>query len=231
MHAPDGKLALDRVRLDLAHARGVVTVLQVLDLDHEALLGAVAEHLDERLLGRGVARLGRAGEIEAPERLFQLLAHALQRRVRIGRDRRPDVLDREANRARFEWSELRRPAEHVAVQLLLDPDDVAVVLGVHGVAAAAEIDEVEEREVILELLERDGEPSRDLVRRDRGRALVAARREQVRQQRLQNAESLGRDRAGRSLGERLPRVGALRSCDRGRVAVMRCGQGRECLGD
>ena len=74
----------------------------------------------------------------------QILAPAILWGVRIGRDRRPDVLDREANRARFEWSELRRLAEHVAVQLLLDPDDVAVVLGVHGVAAAAEIDEVEE---------------------------------------------------------------------------------------
>ena len=79
-------------------------------------------------------------------------------------------------------------AEDVAVELLVDADHVAVELGVDRVAAAAEVDEVEQREVLLELLARDveargevvprGAPPRDPRRRRRAgtRAAPAAPR-------------------------------------------------------
>src|SRR6185503_14594862 len=133
---------------------------------------------------------------------------------------RADVLDREPDRARLEWRELRRTAEHVAVQLLLDADDVAVVLRVHRIAPSAEVHEVQEREVVLELLDRDREPSGDLVGRERRRALVSTRREQMREERLQHAEPLRRDRTDRALGKRLPRVGSLGAGDGRSLAVV-----------
>ena len=59
------------------------------------------------------------------------------------------------------FGKLRRPAEQptgrpedVAVELLVDTHRVALELGVDRVAAAAEVDEIEQRQVILELLAR-----------------------------------------------------------------------------
>ena len=62
----------------------------------------------------------------------------------------------------------RGRAEDVAVELLVDVDAVAVELGVDRVAAAAEVDEVEQREVILQLVPRDVEAARELVRVELG---------------------------------------------------------------
>ena len=61
----------------------------------------------------------------------------------------------------------------------------------HTVAAAAEVDEVEQREVLIELVERDAEAVGELVRVERRLASVAARCEQVREQRLEHAEPPG----------------------------------------
>ena len=77
-----------------------------------------------------------------------------------GGDHRPDELEREADRARLERRQPRRPAERVAEELLVDVHLVALQLGVDRVAAAAEVDEVEQREMLLELLGRDREPLR-----------------------------------------------------------------------
>ncbi len=77
---------------------------------------------------------------------------------------------------------------------------VAVQLGVDGVAAAAEVDEVEQRQVLLERLGRDREPLDQLLRLDHGVALLAAGGEQVGEQRLEDAEALRGDRAGLAVG-------------------------------
>ena len=146
-------------------------------------------------------RLGRLGELELPERLLELLADARQRRVRVGGDHRPDVLEGEPDRARLERRQARRGAERVAPQLLVDVHRAVVQLGIDRVAAAAEVDEVEEGEVLLELVGRDrGEALEQLRRRDLGVALLAACCEEIREQRLQHGEALGRDGPGRALG-------------------------------
>ena len=58
--------------------------------------------------------------------------------------------------------------------------------------------------MLLELVGRDREALHELARRDRSLAVLAARGQQVGEQRLQHAEALGRDRAGE------PLAGALR---------------------
>ena len=70
-------------------------------------------------------------------------------------------------------------------------------LGVDRVAAAAEVDEVEQRQVLLEL-RRPGCGSARRARRAGISAsrLLAARGEEVGEQRLEDGEALGRDRAG-----------------------------------
>jgi len=71
-------------------------------------------------------------------------------------------------------------------------------LRVDRVAAAAEVDEVEERKVLLELLRGDGREALEQLGGWNRRLLVlAAGREQVGEQRLQDRESFGRDGAGR----------------------------------
>src|SRR5437773_5552754 len=78
---------------------------------------------------------------------------------------------------------------------------VALERGVDRVAAAAEVDEVQELQVLLELLLRDVEALDDLVRRDDGVVSLAARGEQIREQRLQDGEALRHHRAGRAFAE------------------------------
>ena len=134
-------------------------------------------------------RLGRL-HVELAERLLELLADAVERRVRLRRDHRPDVLEREPDRARLERRQPRRRAECLAVQLLVDVHLVALQLRVDRVAAAAEVDEVQQGEVILELLRRDAEALADLRRRDRRLAVLSAAREQVREQCLEHGEAL-----------------------------------------
>src|SRR5262245_61149169 len=97
-------------------------------------------------------RLGGLREVELAECVFELLAHARQRRVRLGRDHRADELEREPYRARLQRGQPRGVAERVAPDLLVNPDLVAVELGVDRVAPATEVDEVEERQMLLELI-------------------------------------------------------------------------------
>ena len=112
-------------------------------------------------------------------------------------------------------------AERVAEELLVDVHLVAVQLGVDGVAAAAEVDEVEQRQVLLERLGRDREALDQLARRDHGLALLAARGEQVGEQRLEDAEALRRDRARPGARRRLAPVLAALGGRLGRRALVR----------
>ncbi len=206
VHAPHRQLALERVRLHGSGRRSLVALLQVLDLDHHALLRRLGERPDELLLVVTDERGRRLGQLELAEGLLELAAHAVERRVGLGGDRRPDVLDREADRARLERRQLGRTAEDVAVQLLVDAHRARLLvdLRVHRVAAAAEVDEVEQRERVLQLLARDREARRQLVGVELGVPAFAAGREQVREQRLQHAEALRRDRPRRD-ARRAPR--------------------------
>src|SRR5947207_14384733 len=68
-------------------------------------------------------------------------------------------------------------------------------LGVDRVAAAPEVDEGQELEMLFERLGRDVEALADVRGRDHGVRLVATAVEEVREQRLQEPEALGRDRA------------------------------------
>ena len=161
-----GETALDRVRLDDPRHDLLLLRLQVLDLDEPVRVDRLRQLVDETFFLADVWG-GCLRELERAERLLELRAHAVERRVRAGRDHRPDELEREPDRARLERRQPRRPAERVAEQLLVDVHLVAVQLGVDGVAAAAEVDEVQQREMLLELLLRDREPLDELVRRDR----------------------------------------------------------------
>ena len=98
---------------------------------------------------------------------------------------------------------------------------VLVDLGVDRVAAAAEVDEVEQRERVLQLLARDREPRGEIVGVEAGVAVLAAGGEDVREQRLEHAEALGRDRPdgavaaigrARRRGARGPATGLSPSC-------------------
>ena len=146
-----GETPLDRVRLDDARHHLLHFRLQVLDLDEPVRVDRLRQLVDETFLLSDVRRRG-LRELERAERLLELRAHAVERRVRAGRDHRPDKLEREPDRARLQRCQPRRPAERVAEQLLVDVHLVTVQLGVDGVAAAAEVDEVQQREVLLELL-------------------------------------------------------------------------------
>ena len=119
---------------------------------------------------------GAVREVELAERLLELGAHVVERRARLGGDRRPDELEREPDRARLERRQARGRAEGLAVELLVDADRVALELRVDRVAAAAEVDEVEQREVLLELLGRDVEALDQLARLRRSRASPRRRR-------------------------------------------------------
>ena len=195
-----GQLALEYVRLDEMQHRLVLADLPVLDLDELAGLDRVAQRRDQRLLGLVRLRRRRLLELELAERLLELLAHAVERPVRLGGDHRPDELEREPDRACLERRQSRRRAERVAEELLVDVDLGAAQLGVDGVAAAAEVDEVEQREMLLDRLLGDLREALDEVAgRDDGARLVAAGGEEVREQRLEDAEALRVDGTGRPL--------------------------------
>src|SRR5207248_2112957 len=167
---------------DQVHRHLVLALLQVVDLDQPPLVGAVAQGRDKIFLGPLDVRLGRLRQLELAEGLLQLRAHALERRARVGGDHRADELEREPDRARLERRQARRCAEGVAEELLVDRDGVVVELGVDRVAAAAEVDEIEQREVLLELLGRDVEALDEIGGRDLRLGLVAALVEQVGEQ-------------------------------------------------
>jgi hypothetical protein len=91
-------------------------------------------------------------------------------------------------------------------------------LGVDGVAAAAEADEVEQLEVLLEGLGHEPVACRERYGGDPRARLVAAGIEQVGHQRLQHGEALGRDGALAATSRRLGRA-----FDEGGRGGMRCG--------
>ena len=126
----------------------------------------------------------------------------------LGGDHRPYELQREPDRARLEGCQARRRAERVAEQLLVHVDVVTSQLGVDRVAATAEVHEVEQREMLFECLGRDHEPVDELCCRNHGLRLLAARREEIREERLEQPESLGRHRACGPVGQRLDLVGS-----------------------
>src|SRR5207244_11506572 len=98
---------------------------------------------------------------ELAGRLLERLPHAGERPVRFRRDHRPDELEREPDRARLERRQARGGAERVAEELLVDVDLVATELRVDRVTAAAEVDEVQQGQVLLERLLRDLREARD----------------------------------------------------------------------
>ena len=148
---PVGEPALDRVRLDVRVTTSCSSGFRYSISTSLCPSIALRQLVDETLLLADVRR-GRLGEVEGAERLLELRADAVERRVRAGGDHRPDELEREPDRARLERRQPRGAAERVAEELLVDVHLVALQLRVDGVAAAAEVDEVEQREVLLELL-------------------------------------------------------------------------------
>ena len=194
-----GQLALEGVRLDQADAR-LLADGHVLDLDEPLLADRLREVADELLLlGAGLRRLCRFRQRELAEGLLELLADALERRLRLGGDHRADELEREPDRARLERRQAGRAPERVPEELLVDAHLVSVERGVDRVAAAAEVDEVQKLQVVVELVVGDVEAVDELLCRDRRPRLVAAAGEQVGEERLQDAEALGRERAGGAL--------------------------------
>src|SRR5207247_11169185 len=135
----------------------VLALLEVVDLDEPALVRAAAQGGDEVLLRALDVRLRRLRELELAERLLELRPHALEPGARVGGDHRPDELQRQADGARPARRQARRRAEGVAVELLVDADGVFVQLGRDGIAAAAEVDEVEQRELRLKFFGRYAE--------------------------------------------------------------------------
>ena len=156
-------------------------------------------------------RFGRLCEIELAERLLELAAHTIEWRMRVGGDRGAYELQREPDRPSLERRQPGRLAERVAPDFLVDPDLVSVELGVDGVTAAAEVDEIEQRKVLLQLVLGDVE-ALDELRRGNSRARrVAATLQEVGQQRLQDGETLGLDRPWRALADAIV-LGRHRSC-------------------
>jgi len=99
--------------------------------------------------------------------------------MRAGSDHRTDELECKPDRTCFEWGQPGRAAERVAEELLVDMDLVTLELGVDGVAPAAEVDEVEERKMLFELLGRNREAIDEVLRGDHALALLAAGGEEV----------------------------------------------------
>ena len=152
---------------------------------------------------------------------------------RLGSDRGADVVDREADRAGLERCQLRRPAEDVAVELLVDAHDARLVvdLRVDRVTATAEVDEVEQRERVLQLLARDREPRREVVCVEVGFPALAAGGEEMREQRLENTEPLGRDRPDGTLAAVAGSLDAALSRRRDALALVRVAQPGEPVRD
>src|SRR6185312_13962247 len=116
------------------------------------------EGRDKVGLGFRDLRVGRLRELELSERLLELLPHAVERCVRVGGDHGADELQGEPDRACLERSQARCASERVPVQLLVDVHAVTLERGVDRVTATAEVDEVEELEVLFELFLWNVEP-------------------------------------------------------------------------
>jgi len=163
------------------------------ELDQAALAGRVRQRADEQFLVRADVRFGGLSELELPEGLLQLPPDSVERCVRVGGDHRADELERQPDRPGLERRQARRPAESVSPELLVDPHLVAVQLGVHGIATPSEVDEVEQRQVLLELIRRDVESLGQLRCIDHRPLLLSTPGEQMREQRLQDGEALWRN--------------------------------------
>src|ERR1700690_2583096 len=102
------------------------------------MLPHAARELRDEILFRTLdVRLGPLRELEHPERLLELLPYACERRMRVRRDHRPDVLEREPDRPCLQRCQPRRQPERVAPELLVDVDRAVAQLRVDRVATAA----------------------------------------------------------------------------------------------
>src|SRR5688572_23664196 len=151
VYVPVRQLPLEPVRLDRMRDDRLLTDLDVLDVHEPPALDALAEGADEAFLDAVSGRLGRL-EIELAERLLELPSHLVERTVSLSRDHRPHELERQSDCPRLEGRQARRRAEGVAEQLLVHVDVVAPQFGVDRVTAAAEVHEVEQREMLFECL-------------------------------------------------------------------------------
>src|SRR6478736_7693505 len=151
LDVPAALVTPQQIRLDHAR-RELVARARVVADPHQALLAhALVEGGHGRLL---VAALGlrRVGEGVLPERARDLVAHGLQRAVGLRSQHRRDHVQRPQERLCLQRRQARRAAEGVAVELLVDQDRAVVGGAVDGVATAAEVDPVEQVEVLLQLL-------------------------------------------------------------------------------
>ncbi len=161
----------------------------------------LGERCDEVGFRLAAARLWLLAELELAERLFELVAHAVERRVGVRRDHRADEFECQADRPRLEWCQARRVSERVTVELLVNVDLVSLERRVDRVTTTAEVDEVQQLQVLFELILRNVEALDDLMRRNDGVDLLAARGEEVREQRLEDGEPLRHDRPGWALAQ------------------------------
>ena len=158
-----------RVRLDLPRRELVLVLLVVLERQQPALGDRARDDRGDL----GVVATG-GGDLEAfvdrvlAERGDDLLAHRGQRPLG---DVLADQVDRGHQRLGLDRQQPRRARERVAVRLGIDLDHpVGAELGVQDVRARAEVDEVEHRDVLAQLLVGDLERGAQLAgRRGAGR--------------------------------------------------------------
>ena len=147
---------LEPVGLDRALGELVLVLLVVLELEH----AAAGDRLVDDAGDLGVAAAA-GGDLQpllggvVAERLDDLRAGALQ--AALGQVVAEEV-DRRDQRLRLERQQPRRAGEVVAVGLGVDLDLVAQDFGVEDVGAAAEVDDVEQVDVLLQLLVGQLEP-------------------------------------------------------------------------
>ncbi len=167
------------------------------------------------------------------ERRLELGAHVVERRARVGGHERADEVEREQERLGLERREPRGAAELVAVELLLDVDRAPLVdaLGVHRVAAATEVDEVEQLQVILELLVGELEARGQLGRIDSGVLVLTAGGQHVGEHCLEHREALRGHRGLPALGRRRAVDELQRHRVRPGLALVRGGDALECRCD
>jgi hypothetical protein len=164
--SPVGQLALERVRLDDALRPRLLAFLLVLDLDQVrsriASVSVATRSLPRhRACGSGVCASSNWPNVSSS--FFRTRSSGVCASAAIigptNSSARPD-------RARLERCQARGKSEGVTVQLLVDMDAFALERGVDGVAAPAEVDEVEELQMLLELILGNVEALDDLPRGD-----------------------------------------------------------------
>src|SRR4051812_28350286 len=133
MHAPVRELAFERVGLDRPLRPGLLALLLILNLDEAPLPDPLGERGDEVGLGLARAGLWCLAELELPERLLELVAHAVERTVRVRRDHRTDEFKREPDRACLQRCQAWGVSESVTVEFLVDMYAVTVECGVDRV--------------------------------------------------------------------------------------------------